>query len=78
MKNTTYANVSIHYSDHVYVATVRRIEDIVRYLRSETRRFAISSDFKVFNDKSKSFGNKLEDALFCDNAFDNHVGIFEL
>ena len=78
MKNTTYANVSIHYSDHVYVATVRRIEDIVRYLRSETRRFAISSDFKVFNDKSKSFGNQLEDALFCDNAFDNHVGIFEL
>jgi len=78
MKNTTYANVYIHYSDHVYVATVRRIEDIVRYLRSETRRFAISSDFKVFNDKSKSFGNKLEDALFCDNAFDNHVGIFEL
>jgi hypothetical protein len=78
MKNTTYANVSIHYSDHVYVATVRRIEDIVRYLRSESRRFAVSRDFEVFNAKNKSFQNRLEDAIFCDNSFDNHVGIFEL
>jgi len=77
-KPTIYSYVNIRYSDHVYTATVRRIEDIVQYLHEETRPFAIDRSFKVINAKNSSYRNRLEKALFEDNTFDNNVGLFNL
>lgn len=78
MKNKIYAHVQIHYSDHVYTATVRRIEDVINYLHNETRKFAISRNYKIFNDKNRSFQNRLDSAFFDDEKFSNHVSIFHL
>ena len=72
---TTYATVTIEYSDHVYTATVLRIEDIVRYLRDEDKEFSINS-FQVFNAKNLSFSNRLEFAL--GENFSKKVGNFFL
>ena len=70
-----YATVTIEYSDHVYTATVLRIEDIVRYLRDEDKEFSINS-FRVFNAKNLSFHNRLASAL--EENFSNKVGNFFL
>jgi hypothetical protein len=70
-----YATVTIEYSDHVYNATVLRIEDIVRYLKDEDREFSINS-FQVFNAKNLSFSNRLESAL--GENFPKKVGNFFL
>jgi len=72
---TIYATVTIEYSDHVYTATVLRIEDIVRYLRDEDKEFSINS-FRVFNAKNLSFHNRLEFAL--EENFSKKVGNFFL
>ena len=72
---TIYATVTIEYSDHVYTATVLRIEDIVRYLRDEDKEFSINS-FRVFNAKNLSFHNRLASAL--EENFSNKVGNFFL
>ena len=77
MKNKIHAHGKIQYTDHVYTATVHDINDLVKYLKNETRPFAVCAIFKIFNAKNDSFKNRLEEAIFY-NDYNSHVSIFEL